>query len=267
MNELTVYNNFPTGNELQALNMIALAASKSNLYKQTPEAILMVLLSARELNIGPMMALNGGIWNIQGKTEISARLMMALIRRGGHSITIDSSSTSCTIKGKRKDNGDTAEVTFTLEDARKADLLKSQTWTKYAEDMLYARAMSRLARRLFPDVIGNCYVEGEVDTKKEFDPRGLEQAEVVQEKTQEQINELERVSNELLKVQKEKLLGKFLPDHQSFVVEYLTNWCKATNKSETQAYAHFLQEAGIKALNEKILAYEESQNPKKSANE
>jgi hypothetical protein len=28
--------------------------------------------------------------------------------------------------------------------------------------MLFARSISRLARQLFPDVIGNCYVEGEV---------------------------------------------------------------------------------------------------------
>jgi hypothetical protein len=28
--------------------------------------------------------------------------------------------------------------------------------------MLFARALSRLARQLYPDVIGNCYVEGEI---------------------------------------------------------------------------------------------------------
>lgn len=39
-------------------------------------------------------------------------------------------------------------------------------WAKYPEDMIYARALSRLARRLFADVIGTAYVEGEIREEK-----------------------------------------------------------------------------------------------------
>jgi hypothetical protein len=138
----------------------------------------MVLLAAHDLGIKPTIALNGGIWNIQGKIEISARLMTSMIRRAGHSLSIkESSATTCTILGKRCDNSDEHEVTFNIEHAQKAGLAGRDTWKKYPEDMLYARALSRLARRLFPDVIGTAYVEGEI-RDEQTKPENLQPADV-----------------------------------------------------------------------------------------
>jgi hypothetical protein len=92
-----------------------------------------------------------------------------MIRRAGHSIVVKQCDASkCIIEGKRCDTGDTFSAQFTIEDAAKAGLTSRSNWKSYAEDMLYARAMSRLARRLFPDVIGSAYVEGEIrDSFKE----------------------------------------------------------------------------------------------------
>ncbi len=189
--DVSIYQAFPSESEIKNMQMIAAAAYKSGLYKSNPDAIVMTLLAARELNVGPCMALNGGIWNINGKIEISARLMSLLVRRAGHSLTIKGDERSCTVSGKRKDNGDVAEVTFTMADAEKAQLTGNPVWKKYPEDMLYARALSRLSRRLFPDCVGNAYVEGEVsDTKKE--DKALEslpeaESEVIEEVRQEPI--------------------------------------------------------------------------------
>lgn len=155
----------PESNELNKLQLVAKNAQQSGLYQSVggEAKIFMILLAARELNIPPMQALNGGIWNIQGKIEISARLMNSMIRRAGHSITIEESNNKvCRLKGKRSDNGDCFYSQFTIEDAQNAGLANKDVWKKYTEDMLYNRAMSRLARRLFPDVIGNAYVEGEI---------------------------------------------------------------------------------------------------------
>lgn len=161
--------NMPSTTEFQMLQVIAKNAEESGLYGGVGQKskILMILLAARELGISPMLALNGGIWNIQGKIEISSRLMNGMIRRAGHSIkVIASDETKCTLLGTRSD-GDSIESTFTIEDAAKAGLASRDVWKKYPADMLYNRCMSRLARKLFPDVIGTAYVEGEIREAKE----------------------------------------------------------------------------------------------------
>jgi hypothetical protein len=158
-------NIIPNTQEWQVLQAIARNASSSGLYSGmgNEQKILMILLAARELGIKPMMALNGGLWNIQGKIEISARLMNFMIRRAGHSIIVkEINNQKCVLEGKRADSGDSFTVQFTIEEAHRAGLTTRDVWKKYTEDMLYARAMSRLARRLFPDVIGTAYVEGEI---------------------------------------------------------------------------------------------------------
>ncbi len=170
-------NNFPTQVDLQSVSMIARTAHASSMYSGIggEAKIMMILLAAKELGVGPCQALNGGIWSIQGKIEISARLMNGLIRRAGHSIkVIRSDDECCTLRGTRTD-GDSFECSFTIEDATKAGLSGSNVWKKYPGDMLYNRCMSRLGRRLFSDVIGQCYIEGEIKEAKEVEK--LEQAE------------------------------------------------------------------------------------------
>lgn len=156
----------PLDHEITVYNTMAKQANASKLYRNVGDeaAVMTIMLSARELGIPPMSALNGGLNVIKGKVEISARLMNALIRRAGHSIqTLKLTDTECTIKGKRADNGDEMTASFTMEDAKKADLLRGGSgWSKFPQDMLFARALSRLARRLFSDVIGVAYVEGEI---------------------------------------------------------------------------------------------------------
>lgn len=159
-------SNIPSEHEMMVFHTMAETAVNSKMYKNVGEkaGIMMVMLAARELGISPMMSLNGGLNIIQGKVEISARMMNALIRKAGHSITIvESSDSGCKLKGKRADTGDTAEVSYTIQEAQKAGLVKTGGgWTKNPKDMCFARALSRLARQLFSDVIGIGYVEGEI---------------------------------------------------------------------------------------------------------
>lgn len=163
--------NMPSAQEFQMLQVIAKNAQDSGLYAGVGQQakIFMVLLAARELGVSPMLALNGGIWNISGKIEVSARLMNGLIRRAGHSLKIIVSNDEiCTLLGTRSD-GDSFECSFSMGDAAKAGLSGGNVWKKYPADMLYNRCMSRLARRLFSDVIGTAYVEGEIREAKEVE--------------------------------------------------------------------------------------------------
>ena len=43
---------------------------------------------------------------------------------------------------------------ITMEDAKRAGLLGKTSWQRYPEDMLFARALSRGARRFCPDALG-----------------------------------------------------------------------------------------------------------------
>lgn len=156
----------PTDHEMTCFKAMAAQAVASNLYRGlgSEAAIVMNMLAARELGLPPMLALNGGLNIIQGKVEISARAMNAMIRRAGHSIQEKTSTdTVCELVGRRCDNSDTITCSFSMDEARQAGLIKAGGgWTKFPKDMLYARCLSRLARRLFADVIGVGYIEGEL---------------------------------------------------------------------------------------------------------
>lgn len=163
----------PTEAELKSYQIIAKVASNNPSWKklggggsedQVIATILSVMLLARELGVSPMQAISGGINNILGKFEISARIMNQLIRKHGHTLKVKTHTHEvCVIWGKRRDTGEEMEVRYHIEEAARAGLIKDGGgWKKCPEDMLFARAISRLARRLFPDCIGGCYVEGEL---------------------------------------------------------------------------------------------------------
>jgi hypothetical protein len=165
-NEIAIRSSIPSEHEMMVYSTMSKQAVESKMYRGIGDqaGVMMIMLAARELGIPPMQSLNGGLNIIQGKVEISARMMSALIRRAGHSITIkESTNESCTLVGRRADNGDTATTTYTVAEAQKAGLVKpGGGWVKNPKDMCFARAMSRLARQLYSDVIGIGYVEGEI---------------------------------------------------------------------------------------------------------
>ena len=151
---------------VQEIVKISEIAFKSKLFpNMSVEAIAMIGIVAHDLDLPLSTALMGGINIIQGKPSLSARVMNLLIRRAGHSMIVEHKDDGCTIKGKRKDNGDEAVVSFTMADATAAGLTGKDNWKKHKADMLFSRALSRIARQLFPDCIEGAYVEGELDTQ------------------------------------------------------------------------------------------------------
>ena len=156
----------PSDHEMMVYHTMAEQAVSSKMYKGMGEkaGVMMIMLAARELGIPPMQALNGGINIIQGKVEISARMMSALIRKAGHMLKVDEcTELNCTVTGRRWDTNETLTCSFSVEEAKTAGIYKiGGGWVKWPKDMCFARALSRLARQLFSDVIGIGYVEGEI---------------------------------------------------------------------------------------------------------
>ena len=207
----------PTIDEIKSYELIAKHASNSQYWDSMggAEGKLCIMILARELGVSPMMALSGEFHNIQGKITVSARLMNTLIRQKGHILqTLECTDQICRIKGKRKDTGETMEVSFTIEEAKKAGLVKEKSaWIKTPSDMLFSRAISRLGRRLFPDCIGATYVHGEITGENLLEKEEEEEIEVltspVEEEriTQPQIKELCDLLN---KIEDDKLLDSIL---------------------------------------------------------
>lgn len=156
----------PSTHEMMAYQTYAKTAVDSQMYRGIGKeaGVMMIMLAAREYGIGPAQALNGGLNIIEGKVELSARIMGAMIRRAGHTLKIlEDTDTQCTIYGRRADTSEEHKVTYTIEQAQRAGLIKEKGgWKKVPDDMLFARTMSKLARRLFSDVIGIGYVQGEI---------------------------------------------------------------------------------------------------------
>lgn len=118
------------------------------------DGVFAIVAKAKSLNVDPLDALNGGLYYVQGKVGMSTEMMAYLIRQQGHSISKDPKSDDkiVILHGKRADNGDTWTVSFSWQDAIRAGLAKNM-YERYPQIMLYNRAMSMLARQLFPDVI------------------------------------------------------------------------------------------------------------------
>jgi len=156
--------------QIDYLKGLAKIAADSKQYANTSEAALLnLMLSANDLGISPLKALNGGFYIVNGKVCMSTAMMADRIRKEGHSIKITAmTKDKCIITATRKDNGDSLNLEYTMEDASLAGLNNSPTWKKYPKNMLYNRCMSQVARILFPDVVGNSYSEEE-----RFDIQGV----------------------------------------------------------------------------------------------
>jgi len=251
MNEIAVRSNTgaPTEHEMMVFQTMAKHATTSKMYKGIGDesAIMMIMLAARELGIPCMQALNGGLNIINGKVELSARMMSALIRKAGHQILIkDSSDTACTLMGVRCHTGESATASFTLVDAQKAGLVKpGGGWTKFPKDMLFARALSRLARQLFSDVIGIGYVEGEIKATE----AAIEPMDVVME-----VDSADKANQEAEKL--EELLSQFTVEDRVLVMEYMKVVMAHFNWSQAECVLAFLSE---KSLHDKFHAWKNKQ--------
>lgn len=129
------------------------------------DELFLLLMYASEVGVSPYQAVCGGLYIFNGKIEMTSRLMQILIRGKGHSIEIlpESTKEKYVLYGKRADNGNELTVSFSKNNIKNPKILNKPNWRDHTESMLFARALSLLARRLFADVIGGAYVEGELE--------------------------------------------------------------------------------------------------------
>jgi len=167
---------------------------KSNLFPEscrTPESAFAILAKGRELGL-PMMQAMTEISMVKGKVQLSASLMAGLILNSGaaeYFSCIETSAERATYKTLRRGDPTGPKVlTYTMEEARAAGLVRKgerglSAWEAHPADMLRARATSKLARMVYPDILTGCYTPDEMrdfDRSAEAAPPAERPAEVVQ---------------------------------------------------------------------------------------
>lgn len=147
---LAVYQNFDT------LQRAALALHESGYFKDSinkAQAIVKVMAGA-ELGLPPFASMSG-IHIVQSKPVLGANVIATLVKndpRYNYKI-VECTDKICTIEWF--ENGQsTGQSSFTMSEAQTAGLTGKDNWKKYPSDMLFARAISRGARRHAPGIFG-----------------------------------------------------------------------------------------------------------------
>lgn len=139
----------------------------------SPQGVLSTVMVGRELGL-PAMASLRSIHNIDGRHALSASLMVALVVKSGLAEffePISFSETEATFETKRIGARNPVKLTHTIEMAQKAwpkskrdwmDAFTASGWGRNPTDMLVARATSRLARMVYPDLLAGLYTPEEL---------------------------------------------------------------------------------------------------------
>jgi 5'-3' exonuclease len=129
----------------------------------TPEAVLSTVLSGRELGLSAMASLRA-FHIVEGKPTMAADALRALVLKSGKAKSFrctERTATAATFSTQRQDE-EPMTLRYTIEEAQAAGLVKNGSgWTKNPADMLVARASSKLARLVYPDVVAGLYAPEE----------------------------------------------------------------------------------------------------------
>lgn len=163
----------------------AVMFNKSGLYPKFkgPEQIMMIVMRGRELGIGATTSLDL-IEMIQGKPTMKAAGMLGLVSSNPvceYIYCVESTDKTCTWATKRRNFPKEVYATFTIEDAKKMDLVvdgvktvtdrygnakeivTKDNWEKQPAVMLQWRCCSKLLRQVYSDLINGIY------SKEEFE--------------------------------------------------------------------------------------------------
>jgi hypothetical protein len=112
------------------------------------------IIAGGELGFGPMASMTG-IYIVKEKVTLSANLIGAAIKRSGRYNYRILQHTDQICEIEFFDSGQSiGKSSFTIDDAKKADLTSNLTWKKFPRNMLFARAISNGAKWHCCDIFG-----------------------------------------------------------------------------------------------------------------
>ena len=137
----------------------------------TPEKIMTVMQTGREMGMGPMTTINN-INIIKGRTVVSAAGLGALLKRAGKEfiwtkdfVTEDEKQITelefewiSPITNRPK----TAKFSVSWQEMERAGFTTKDNWQRMPKNMLRARCMAYAVRALFPEVLLGVYTDSEI---------------------------------------------------------------------------------------------------------
>ena len=150
---------------VQVIQTLAPVMAASRMFGVTAEQAAVVMLKGHELGLGLATAFEF-IHVVEGKPGISPKGMMAMIHRS-HDVDVTLERLELGPGGEfngyrcrmtRRSTGITHTATFTLEDAKRAGLVKPRSaWECYPENLCMWRAIGFAADVVCPDLGGGMY--------------------------------------------------------------------------------------------------------------
>lgn len=164
-NELTLINRESWG----ALREQSTDLVKSGFLKpsvKTPEQAMAIILKGSELGL-PAMASLALIDVVQGVPVVEGQGMLALIFSkvpGAVVNFLERSDKICRIEAQRP-GGKLTAFSFSMEDAKLAELHTKDNWKKRPRVMLQWRCVAEMAKVIFPDVLAGLYLDEEIKSE------------------------------------------------------------------------------------------------------
>jgi hypothetical protein len=156
-----------TYQEVAAMAKATCAAGIARKYENDPSRVAAVMMSGMELGLKPLAALRLFWMSPEGQPSLSARGMLAVVQSSGllehwaDAIEGDGDAREACVIVKRRGLPRIVRR-FSMADAKKAGLLSKQNWSKYADRMLWNRAVSFALSDQFSDLLGGLYEPSEV---------------------------------------------------------------------------------------------------------
>lgn len=159
------------------IEKMATAVAKSGLFgvKSQEQAFALMLVAQAE-GLHPAIAARD-YHVINGRPTLKADAMLARFQAAGGKVSWKELTDKKATATFTHAQGGSVEITWSIDMAVSAGLLKNPTWKSYPRSMLRARCVSEGIRTVFPGVVAGYYTPEEIEDFPEQEPKDITPAQ------------------------------------------------------------------------------------------
>jgi hypothetical protein len=149
---------------IEVIERMATIGNKSGLFGvKTAEQAAALMLIAQAEGTSPALALRD-YHVISGRPTLKADAILARFQQAGGKVRWIKLTEQEAVAVFSHPAGGDVEISWTMEMARKAQLLGNGTWQKYSRAMLRSRCISEGVRTVYPGVVCGVYTPEEIES-------------------------------------------------------------------------------------------------------